>query len=89
MNCVTKPRSHNAYDCFRDDPSPVNAVRLARANFIAEFRGADNEFVDALSLAERLLECHELLVGGLETIACGADGPMTARGVLRHFRSNT
>jgi hypothetical protein len=25
----------------------------------------------------------------LETIACGADGPMTARGVLRHFRSNT
>ena len=46
---------NTAYTRFRADPSPANAVALARANFQKEHGQSDSQFIDALQLAEMLL----------------------------------
>ncbi len=55
----------SAYARFRAEPTPLHAVQLASANFQAEHRGADNQYVDALSTATRQLEAHPELVAAL------------------------
>lgn len=51
----------DVYAAFCANPSPANAVALARADFQAANGGAHPDFVAALQLAEKLLRQVETL----------------------------
>lgn len=54
---------------FRDDPTPANAVALARSDFTAQNgHTADTEFTDALSKAEQHLRGAEESLASLRTM---------------------
>lgn len=51
--------AHDKYHAFRTNPTPANAVALARAEFVSAHPNADNEYVDALQRAEDMLRAGE------------------------------
>lgn len=78
-----KKHGHNdqAFERFYTDPTPANAVRLARADHMAGVVPS-GQFVDALALAVKQLEAYEAIMASLAAQPACKPGTPSKRKVL-------